>query len=56
MLYEQKVGEEWVRYDATWTLARVEELAKGLIAAGVARSRSWSCGTRTARTSAGCGS
>ncbi|GAA4286123.1 long-chain fatty acid--CoA ligase [Georgenia daeguensis] len=35
VLYEQKVGEEWVRYDATWTLARVEEIAKGLIAAGV---------------------
>ncbi|MPV37666.1 AMP-dependent synthetase/ligase [Georgenia subflava] len=36
VLYEEKVGETWVRHDAAWTLARVEELAKGLVASGVA--------------------
>ncbi|MFH5823016.1 AMP-dependent synthetase/ligase [Georgenia sp. AZ-5] len=35
VLYEEKVGGQWVKHDATWTLARVEEIAKGLVAAGV---------------------
>ncbi|WP_447925272.1 AMP-dependent synthetase/ligase [Georgenia muralis] len=35
VLYEEKVGDTWVRRDAAWTLARVEAVAKGLIAAGV---------------------
>ncbi|TRW47167.1 AMP-dependent synthetase/ligase [Georgenia yuyongxinii] len=37
VLYEEKVDGAWVRHDAAWTLARVEAVAKGLIAAGVQR-------------------
>ncbi|GAA4433102.1 AMP-dependent synthetase/ligase [Georgenia halophila] len=36
VLYEEKVGEQWVPHTAAWTLERVTAIAKGLIAAGVA--------------------
>ncbi|MPV88580.1 AMP-dependent synthetase/ligase [Georgenia ruanii] len=35
VLYEEQVDGAWVAHDAAWTLARVEELAKGLMAAGI---------------------
>ncbi|ROR71776.1 AMP-dependent synthetase/ligase [Bogoriella caseilytica] len=35
VLYEEKAGETWVPHTAAQTLARVEAIAKGLIAAGV---------------------
>ncbi|UNX53413.1 long-chain fatty acid--CoA ligase [Georgenia sp. TF02-10] len=35
VLYEEQVDGAWVPHDAAWTLARVEEIAKGLIAAGI---------------------
>ncbi|MGC5627112.1 AMP-dependent synthetase/ligase [Georgenia sp. Z1344] len=35
VLFREKVDGEWVDRDAAWSLARVEALAKGLVASGV---------------------
>ncbi|WP_127127522.1 long-chain fatty acid--CoA ligase [Georgenia sp. SYP-B2076] len=47
VLFEEKVDGAWVGRDATWSLARVEEIAKGLIAAGVGPGESVAIMSRT---------
>ncbi|MHB1288176.1 AMP-dependent synthetase/ligase [Georgenia sp.] len=47
ILFEEKVDGAWVAHDAVWTLARVDEIAKGLIAAGVGPGQSVAIMSRT---------
>ena len=47
ILFEEKIDGAWVPHDATWALARVEEIAKGLVAAGVGPGESVGIMSRT---------
>ncbi|MGC5616304.1 AMP-dependent synthetase/ligase [Georgenia sp. Z1491] len=47
VLFREKVAGEWVDRDAAWSLARVEALAKGLMASGVAAGDSVAIMCRT---------